>query len=261
MHSVMVVRHGRLVADGWWSPYAPELPHLLYSLSKSFTSTAVGLAVAEGLVDLDATVLSYFPELDAEITDPRSRSMRVRHVAAMASGHLTETLDRALANDPRRPGARLPARPARPRARHRLRLQPALHVHAGRDRPAALRPDPGRLPPAAAARPAGHRPGGLAAAPGRPGPRLHRAARHHRRDRPARAALPAARRVGGRAAARRGVGGARPPAGRSTTRPSRTRTGGRATASSSGWPGTATAATARSGSSASCCPSRTPWSP
>ena len=100
MHSVMVVRHGRLVADGWWSPYAPELPHLLYSLSKSFTSTAVGLAVAEGLVDLDATVLSYFPELDAEITDPRSRSMRVRHVAAMASGHLTETLDRALANDP-----------------------------------------------------------------------------------------------------------------------------------------------------------------
>ena len=100
MHSLMLVRHGRLVADGWWSPYAPELPHLLYSLSKSFTSTAVGLAVAEGLVDLDATVLSYFPELDAEITDPRSRSMRVRHVAAMASGHLTETLDRALANDP-----------------------------------------------------------------------------------------------------------------------------------------------------------------
>ncbi|GAB2592145.1 serine hydrolase domain-containing protein [Microlunatus antarcticus] len=100
MHSLMVLRHGQLVAEGWWSPYAPELPHLLYSLSKSFTSTALGLMVDEGLVDLDATVLSYFPELDADVTDPRSRSMRVRHVAAMASGHLAETLDRALANDP-----------------------------------------------------------------------------------------------------------------------------------------------------------------
>jgi CubicO group peptidase (beta-lactamase class C family) len=100
MHSVMIIRHGQLVADGWWSPYRADQPHLLYSLSKSFTSTAVGFAVAEGLVDLDATVLSYFPELDAEITDPRSRSMRVRHVAAMASGHLAETLDRALAIDP-----------------------------------------------------------------------------------------------------------------------------------------------------------------
>lgn len=100
MHSLMIIRHGQLVAEGWWSPYRPELPHLLYSLSKSFTSTAVGLAVAEGLIDLDATVLSYFPRLEAEITDPRSRSMRVRHVAAMASGHLSETLERALANDP-----------------------------------------------------------------------------------------------------------------------------------------------------------------
>ena len=100
LHSLMVLRHGQLVAEGWWSPYASELPHLLYSLSKSFASTALGLMVDEGLVDLDATVLSYFPELDAEITDPRSRSMKVRHVAAMASGHLSETLERALANDP-----------------------------------------------------------------------------------------------------------------------------------------------------------------
>jgi hypothetical protein len=92
-----------VVAEGWWSPYAPEQTHLLYSLSKSFTSTAAAFAVAEGLLDLDATVLSYFPELDREITDPRSRSMLVRHVAAMASGHLEETADRALALDPLEP--------------------------------------------------------------------------------------------------------------------------------------------------------------
>ena len=48
-------------------------------------------------------MLSYFPELDAEITDPGSRSMLVRHIAAMASGHLEETIDRALGLDPIEP--------------------------------------------------------------------------------------------------------------------------------------------------------------
>ena len=99
-HSIMLLRHGRVVAEGWWAPYSADRVHLLYSLSKSFTSSAVGFAVAEGLMGLDDTVLSHFPELDAEVTDPRSRSMRVRHVLAMASGHRAETLDRALAIDP-----------------------------------------------------------------------------------------------------------------------------------------------------------------
>src|SRR5262245_9594802 len=48
LHSFMLVRHGRVVAEGWWAPYRAETPHSLYSLSKSFTSTAVGLAAAEG---------------------------------------------------------------------------------------------------------------------------------------------------------------------------------------------------------------------
>jgi CubicO group peptidase (beta-lactamase class C family) len=100
LHSLLVMRHGKVIAEGWWAPYTADRVHLLYSLSKSFTSTAAGLAAAEGLLDLDATVLSYFPELDSEITDPRSRSMRVRHVAAMASGHTSETLDQARRNDP-----------------------------------------------------------------------------------------------------------------------------------------------------------------
>jgi CubicO group peptidase (beta-lactamase class C family) len=99
-HSIMLLRGGAVIAEGWWSPYEEGRPHLLYSLSKSFTSTAVGLAAAEGLLDLDDTVLSHFPELDAEITDPRSRSIRIRHVLSMASGHREETLDRAAALDP-----------------------------------------------------------------------------------------------------------------------------------------------------------------
>ncbi|HEY5979127.1 MAG TPA: serine hydrolase domain-containing protein [Microlunatus sp.] len=103
LHSLMLLRNGHVVTEGWWSPYTPERVHLLYSLSKSFASTAAGLAAAEGLLDLDRTVLSYFPELDGDVTDERSRTMLVRHVAAMASGHESETIEQVLASDPAEP--------------------------------------------------------------------------------------------------------------------------------------------------------------
>ncbi len=103
MHSLMVVRHGQVVAEGWWAPYSAARPHLLYSLSKSFTSTAAAFAQAEGLLTLDDTVISHFPEFAADITDPRSRSVKVRHVASMAAGHTREMMDEALTRDPREP--------------------------------------------------------------------------------------------------------------------------------------------------------------
>src|SRR5246127_5309126 len=103
MHSLMVVRHGHVVAEGWWAPYSPDRRQLLYSLSKSFTSTAAAFAQAEGLLDLDDTVISHFPEFAADVTDPRSRSMKIRHVASMASGHTRETLPEALARDAEEP--------------------------------------------------------------------------------------------------------------------------------------------------------------
>ncbi|MFJ4819710.1 serine hydrolase domain-containing protein [Streptomyces sp. NPDC088801] len=102
-HSLMIMRHGQLVASGWWAPYTAERPHLLYSLSKSFTGTAAALAEAEGLLDFDAPVISYFPESEAGVTDPRSRAMLVRHVASMASGHGRDTVDEAYGRDPADP--------------------------------------------------------------------------------------------------------------------------------------------------------------
>ena len=60
LHSLMVVRHGSVVAEGWAAPFAPDRLHELFSLSKSFTSTAVGFAVAEGLLDVDDLVLDHF---------------------------------------------------------------------------------------------------------------------------------------------------------------------------------------------------------
>jgi CubicO group peptidase (beta-lactamase class C family) len=103
MHSLMVVRHGHVVAEGWWAPYSAGQRHFLYSLSKSFTSTAAGFARAEGLLDLDDPVVKHFPEFEADITDTSSRAIKVRHVAAMASGHDREMLTEALARDPDEP--------------------------------------------------------------------------------------------------------------------------------------------------------------
>ena len=94
LHSVMVLRHGNVLAEGWWEPYTPDGLHLLYSLSKSFTSSAIGLAVGEGLLSIDDLVTSFFPEVNVDTLDPKLVGMRVRHLLSMASGHHEDTLDK-----------------------------------------------------------------------------------------------------------------------------------------------------------------------
>jgi CubicO group peptidase (beta-lactamase class C family) len=90
MHSFMLLRHGRVVAEGWWSPYDAHTPHVLYSLSKSFTSTAVGLAVSEGKLSLDDEVLKFFPEEAPAEPSPNLLQMRVRDLLRMSAGNQTE---------------------------------------------------------------------------------------------------------------------------------------------------------------------------
>ncbi|HET9171280.1 MAG TPA: serine hydrolase domain-containing protein [Actinospica sp.] len=102
-HSLMILRHGRVAVEGWWAPYARDHRTLMYSLTKSFTSTAAAFAVAEGLLRLDDPVVSYFPEFEAEITDPGSRSILVRHLLSMASGHSGEQWGEATTRDPDEP--------------------------------------------------------------------------------------------------------------------------------------------------------------
>ena len=96
LHSVMVVRHGHVVAEGWWQPYEADLPHLLYSLTKSFTSTAVGLAEAQGLLSLDDKVVSYFPGLAPARPSRHLAALKVRHLLTMCSGRLTDSIVHAV---------------------------------------------------------------------------------------------------------------------------------------------------------------------
>ncbi len=90
LHSIMVVRHGHVVAEGWWAPYAASEPHMLYSLSKSFTSTAVGLAVAEGKLSIDDPVVQFFPDLVPAEPSANLRAMRIRDLLTMSAGHHDE---------------------------------------------------------------------------------------------------------------------------------------------------------------------------
>lgn len=100
LHSLIVVRHGAVVAEGWWEPYRPDLVHLLYSLSKSFTSTAIGIAQAEGLLSVDDLVLDHFPEEAPAHPSANLRAMRLRDLLAMASGHEEDTAQRMMAGAP-----------------------------------------------------------------------------------------------------------------------------------------------------------------
>jgi len=90
MHGFMLVRHGRVVAEAWWTPYDAKTPHILFSLSKSFTSTAVGLAIAEGKLSLDDEVLRFFPEDAPAEPSANLKAMRIRDLLRMATGHQTE---------------------------------------------------------------------------------------------------------------------------------------------------------------------------
>jgi CubicO group peptidase (beta-lactamase class C family) len=90
LHSFMLVRHGHVVAAGWWGPYDAQTPHVLYSLSKSFTSTAVGLAIAEGKLSLDDPVLKFFPDDAPPSPSANLKSMRVRDLLRMQAGQVTE---------------------------------------------------------------------------------------------------------------------------------------------------------------------------
>jgi CubicO group peptidase (beta-lactamase class C family) len=99
MHSLMLLRHGCVAAEGWWSPYGPTRPHMLFSLSKSFTSTAVGLAVAEGRLSVEDLLLTFFPdEVPPEGPDANLAKMRIRHLLSMSTGHDKDTTEQLRAN-------------------------------------------------------------------------------------------------------------------------------------------------------------------
>ena len=91
VHSYMLIRHGKVIAEGHWDPFNASTPHALYSVSKSLVSMAIGLAVDDGLISLNDRVAEFFPEEAKLNSDERLRDMRVRDLMAMASGQKSDT--------------------------------------------------------------------------------------------------------------------------------------------------------------------------
>lgn len=92
VHALVLVRHGHVIAEANWAPYRAEDPQHVFSVSKSFTATAVGFAVTEGLVSLDDRVVELFPESAPAVVDGRLAALRVRHLLAMSTGHPADTM-------------------------------------------------------------------------------------------------------------------------------------------------------------------------
>ena len=96
----MVVRHGHVVAEGWWAPYSAERPHLLYSVTKSFTAIAVGLAIADGLLSLEDRVVDVLPDHVPAGISEQGRRLTVHHLLSMTTGHRTDSLAEAWRLEP-----------------------------------------------------------------------------------------------------------------------------------------------------------------
>lgn len=86
MHGLMIMRHGKVCAEGWWAPYGPGVRHGLQSLSKTYAATAVGIACTEGLLHLDDKVIDIFPDEAPEKPSENLKKMTVRDVLCMGCG-------------------------------------------------------------------------------------------------------------------------------------------------------------------------------
>ena len=86
-HSFMLLRHGNVVAEGWWKPFESDFKHTLYSLSKSFTSTAIGFLVQEGKIKVDDQVISFFKDETPQSPSDHLKAMKIKHLLTMNTGH------------------------------------------------------------------------------------------------------------------------------------------------------------------------------
>ncbi|MGN8068039.1 serine hydrolase domain-containing protein [Mucilaginibacter sp. 22184] len=85
-HSFMFLRHGKMIAQGWWDPYQSTLRHSLYSCSKSFTSTAIGFAVSEKRLSVNDKVVSFFAGSLPDTIPPYLATLTVKDLLTMSVG-------------------------------------------------------------------------------------------------------------------------------------------------------------------------------
>ncbi len=86
IHSLMLIRHGKIACEVYREPFAREYKHAMYSVSKSFTSIAIGFAVEEGLMSVDTRFVDIFPETRGDKPDEYLEEMTIEDLLTMRSG-------------------------------------------------------------------------------------------------------------------------------------------------------------------------------
>lgn len=99
LHSFMLLKHGKVIAEGWWNPYRADLKHTMYSTSKSFTSTAAGFAVSEGKLSVEDKVISFFPDQLPDTVSEYLAELRVRDLLSMSVGQEPDPTFKVVVND------------------------------------------------------------------------------------------------------------------------------------------------------------------
>ena len=87
LHSLLVLHHGTVVAEAYRAPFDADTPHRMYSVTKSFTSSAIGLAIADGLLTVEDRVVDIFPDLAPHPIDPHLAELSVKHLLTMSAEH------------------------------------------------------------------------------------------------------------------------------------------------------------------------------
>ena len=85
-HAITILRHGKVIAEGAYAPYRLEIPHMLYSMSKSVTGLAVGIACDEGYLDINERLVEIFPEYVTNSNAKILKAHTLRHLLTMSSG-------------------------------------------------------------------------------------------------------------------------------------------------------------------------------
>lgn len=86
MHGLMIMRHGKVCAEGWWQPFTPGRAHICWSQSKTYTATGIGILVTQGKLTPDTRIVDIFPELIPENPSENLLKLRVKHLLTMSSG-------------------------------------------------------------------------------------------------------------------------------------------------------------------------------
>jgi len=89
-HSFMFLRHGKVISEGWWEPYSPGAKHIMYSASKTFAATGIGLAISENRLNLTDKVASFFPASVPDTLSDFMKEMSVRDLLMMSTGQDAE---------------------------------------------------------------------------------------------------------------------------------------------------------------------------